>query len=337
NLLTQTPLLGHIAKAFGGIAQKRRMPPFATQTFKQWFRRRGPRNLGKPAVILWPDTFNNYFLPETAKAAVEVLEAAGFQVVVPQGSLCCGRPLYDFGMLNLAKRLLRQILIALQSDIAAGTPVVGLEPSCVAVFRDELVNFFPHDEDAKRLSKQTFTLAEFLEHKAAGYEPAQLHRKAVVHGHCHQKAVMGMKAEEKVLSKLGLDLDHLDSGCCGMAGSFGFKKEHYDISMKIGELVLLPAVRKATKDTVIIADGFSCREQIRQATDRQALHLAQVLQMALRQGPDGPSGEYPEAGYTRSDSEYRRMSPATALLGVGCDGIAGALLWRWNRRKEKAN
>ncbi len=148
---------------------------------------------------------------------------------------------------------------------------------------------------------------------------------------------MGMKAEEKVLSKLGLDLDHLDSGCCGMAGSFGFKKEHYDISMKIGELVLLAAVRKATKDTVIIADGFSCREQIRQATDRQALHLAQVLQMALRQGPDGPSGEYPEAGYTRSDSEYRRMSPATALLGVGCVGIAGALLWRWNRRKEKAN
>ncbi len=332
NFFTQTPLLTGLAKALGGISAKRRMPPFATQTFTQWFRRRGPRNQGQPPVILWPDTFNNYFLPETARAAVEVLESAEFCVSVPQGSLCCGRPLYDFGMLTLAKRLLRQILIALQSDIAAGTPVVGLEPSCVAVFRDELVNLFPHDEDAKRLSKHTFTLAEFLEHKAADYEPAQLHRKAVVHGHCHQKAVMGMKAEEKLLSKLGLDLELLDSGCCGMAGSFGFTKEHYDISMKIGELVLLPAVRTAPKDTLILADGFSCREQIRQTTDRQALHLAQVLQMAMRQGPGGPTGDYPEAGYAAQRFDPG-ISPGTAaVLGSGLVLLVGVLFWGRSKR-----
>jgi len=144
-----------------------------------------------------------------------------------------------------------------------------------------MVNLLPADGDAKRLSEQTFLLSEFLEKKIENYKPRTLARKAVVHGHCHQEALMGMDSDERLLSKLGLDFKTLDSGCCGMAGSCGFEKDHYDISMQIGELVLLPAVRKATEDTLIIANGFSCREQIVQATGRQAVHLAEVIQMAM--------------------------------------------------------
>ncbi len=281
NFFTRTPLLRSMAKALAGIAPERQIPAFAPQTFKQWFHQRGPRNEGRPRVILWPDTFNNYFHPEVARAAVEVLEAVGYAIEVPQRSLCCGRPLYDFGMLNLAERLLRQNLDTLRPLLAAGVPVVGLEPSCVAVFRDELLNLFPNDPDAKRLSQQSFLLSEFLEKRVENYQPPKLQGKAIVHGHCHHHAIMKMKAEKAVLTKLGLDFEILDSGCCGMAGSFGFEKDHYDVSMQVGERVLLPAVRNASKDTLIIADGFSCREQIAQATGRRALHLAQVIQMAM--------------------------------------------------------
>jgi len=295
NLLTQTPGIRDLVKWIGGIAQERRMPPFAAQTFKDWYRRRPRRNTDQPKVILWADTFNNHFFPETAQAAVEVLEAAGQQVIVSQEALCCGRPLYDFGMLTLAKSLLRQILDALRPEIAAGTPVVGLEPSCIAVFRDELINLFPHDEDAKRLAQQTFTLAEFLEKKVPGYRPPALYRKAIIHGHCHQKAIMKLESERSLYSKVGLDCEVLDSGCCGMAGSFGFQAEHYQISQQVGSLVLLPAVTRAPADTLLVADGFSCREQIAQSTSRHALHTAEVLNMALNEGPLGPEHGCPEA------------------------------------------
>ena len=270
NFFTQTPVLRDVAKMLAGIAPERRIPAFAPQTFKQWFQKRGSRNEGQPKVILWPDTFNNHFHPQTAIAAVEVLEAAGYRVEVPQQALCCGRPLYDYGMLNTARRLLRKILDTLRPQMEQGVPVVGLEPSCVAVFRDELIDLFPNDEDAKRLSQQTSLLSEFLEKQAEHYQFPQLHRKAVVHGHCHHKAIMGMKDEEAVLSRLGLDYRALDSGCCGMAGAFGFEKDHYDVSIKVGERALLPTIRNADKDTLIIADGFSCREQIDQSTDRHA-------------------------------------------------------------------
>jgi len=161
---------------------------------------------------------------------------------------------------------------------------VGLEPSCVAVFRDELINLFPEDRDAQRLSRQTFLLSELLVQDREKLTLPKLDRQAIVHGHCHQKAVLRMDDMEKVLRDLGLDVEVLDSGCCGMAGSFGFEAgEHYEVSMKCGEQVLLPAVRQAAEDTLIVADGFSCREQIAQATGRQALHLAEVLQMALRE------------------------------------------------------
>ena len=261
---------------------------FASRSFASWFHRRQKQNgegsNGTQQVILWPDTFNNYFFPQTAQAATEVLESAGFHVTVPKKSLCCGRPLYDFGMLDRAKRLLKQVLLTLRSQIAAGVPVVVLEPSCLAVFRDEMPNLLPDDEDAKRLCEQSYSLSEFFTKKIRGFEPPKLKRKAIVHGHCHQKALMKMDSEEEVLKRLGLDFEILDSGCCGMAGSFGFEKDHYDISMQIGELVLLPAVRRAAPDTLIIANGFSCREQIAQATNRSALHLADVMQMAMNNG-----------------------------------------------------
>ncbi|HVX67252.1 MAG TPA: FAD-binding and (Fe-S)-binding domain-containing protein [Bryobacteraceae bacterium] len=288
NFVSHAPGLSNLVKALGGISQRRRMPAFAGRTFKAWFRARARRNVGAPPVVLWADTFNNYFHPRTAQAAVEVLEAAGFHVQVPAPNVCCGRPLYDYGMLDAAENLLLETMDALRPAIRSGTPVVGLEPSCVAVFRDELRNLFPDDLDAERLSHQTFTLAEFLETKAGGYKPPTLRRKALLHGHCHQKAIMKLNCEERLLRALGLELEVLDSGCCGMAGSFGFESGKYDLSMKCGERVLLPAVRRAAKDTLILADGFSCREQIAQATGRSALHIAQVLQMALRQGDHGP-------------------------------------------------
>jgi Fe-S oxidoreductase len=335
NFLTQTPLLREVAKAVAGMAPARRIPAFAPQPFKAWFRQRGSRNDGGPGVILWPDTFNNYFHPETAKAAVEVLEAAGYRVIVPEQELCCGRPLYDYGMLGLAKHLLRQILGTLRAEVAAGVPVVVLEPSCAAVFRDELINLFPHDEDAKRLHHQAFLLSEFLAEKADGFQIPRLPRRALVQGHCHHKALMGMEAEEKVLSKLGLDFEMLDSGCCGMAGSFGFEQgDRYDVSIRAGERVLLPAVRSAPIDTLIIADGFSCREQIAQTTNRQALHLADILQMARHAGPGQALEVYPDARYLARVAAKRPRSKArtAALTGAGALLIGGALVWLLRQR-----
>jgi Fe-S oxidoreductase len=238
-------------------------------------------------VILWPDTFNNYFFPDTAKAAYRVLDAAGFRVEVPQQSVCCGRPLYDYGMLGQAKKQLTEILDIFREDIRDGTPIVVLEPSCLAVFRDELTNLWPHDRDAQRLSAQTMTLAEALQRYAPEFEPMRLAGDVLLHGHCHQKSLVGMKQEEAMLDRLGFDHTLLDDGCCGMAGSFGFEAgERYEVSMAVGERGILPAVRKARPDTLIVADGFSCREQISQGTRRRALHLAEVLERAIPEPGD---------------------------------------------------
>jgi len=272
--------LGRSLKGLAGVHPGRRLPAFAKQTFREGFARRGSGGKGQP-VLLWPDTFTNFFQPEIAHAAADVLEAAGCRVSIPRRILCCGRPLYDFGMLDLARRQLQQILESLRPEIEAGVPVVGMEPSCVAVFRDELVNLFPEDEAARRLSVQTFTLAEFLVRE--GFEPprrSDIAATAIVQGHCHHHAVMGMEADRALLGKLGLDFEILDSGCCGMAGAFGFERDHYDVSIACGERVLFPAVRQAGAETLILADGFSCREQISQVTGRRAHHLAEVLRAA---------------------------------------------------------
>ncbi len=247
NFFTQSPILRDVTKRVGGVAPERQIPVFAHQPFTAWFKNRPPRNVGGSEVMLWPDTFNNYFFPDTARAAVEVLEDAGYRVVVPERSLCCGRPLYDYGFLDQAKRQLRQILVTLAPQIEAGIPIVGLEPSCVAVFRDELLNLFPNDDNARKLSKQSFLFSEFLVDVAKDYQPPKVGQQAVVHGHCHHKAIMGMDAEEAVLHRAEVDYQLLDSGCCGMAGAFGFERDHYDVSIKCGERVLLPAVRSAPR------------------------------------------------------------------------------------------
>jgi Fe-S oxidoreductase len=282
NLTTQLPFLRDIAKLVAGIPRERSIPAFAPQTFRHWFNRREPKNINGEPVLLWPDTFNNYFIPDTAKAAVEVLESAGFRVVLPKANLCCGRPLYDWGMLDRAKKLLLTIFGALETEIKQDISIVVLEPSCAAVFRDELLSLFPKDDRARALSQQTFLLSEFLEQKAKHFQLPKLARKALVHGHCHHKSVMRMTDEESVLRKMEIDFHAPAPGCCGMAGSFGFEADKYETSIAIGELELLPAVRKADPDCLVIANGFSCREQIRQCNGRQALHLADVIQMAAR-------------------------------------------------------
>jgi len=316
NLTTQLPFLRDIAKLVAGMPRQRSIPAFAPQTFRAWFQRRVPRNIGAPPVLLWPDTFNNFFLPDTAKAAVEVLEAAGFRVLMPDAGLCCGRPLYDFGMLDRAKRLLLKILDSLAWEIQGGIPVVVLEPSCAAVFRDELINLFPNDARAQLLSRRTFLLSEFLQKQAKDFQLPKLLRKAILHGHCHHKSVMKMTDEESVLKKMDVDFHAPAPGCCGMAGSFGFERDKYDVSTAIGELELLPAVRQAPLDAFIIADGFSCREQIAQSTNRHALHLAEVIQIALgRNLPDTP---YPEqASVQRRQTEVTRSMKRAGLVVAG--------------------
>jgi len=293
NFLTQTPGFSHLAKWKAGMPQERKIPKFATQTFRSWFKRQhrdGPDVGTVPPsrqVLLWPDTFTNHFHPEIGQAATDVLEKLGYQVRLPPRSLCCGRPLYDYGMLDLAKGMLRQILETLKPDIENGTPVVVLEPSCAAVFRDEMLNLFPDDPLAKRLSQQTMLLSEFLmkcPHPPFGHPlpEGEGRMRALVQPHCHHKSVLGFEDELKLLKQLGLEVTVPDAGCCGMAGSFGFEKEHYDVSIKAGERILLPAVRKTPEDQLIIADGFSCREQIEQATGRRVLHLAELLKQVLK-------------------------------------------------------
>jgi FAD/FMN-containing dehydrogenase/Fe-S oxidoreductase len=339
NFVTQTPGLSAAAKWAAGMARERRIPRFAHRSFTSWFRQRPPVDTAGTTdrVILWPDTFNNYFFPSTLTAAVEVLEHAGVQVSIPEQTLCCGRPLYDFGMLDMAAARLRHILTSLHAEIEAGTPVVGLEPSCVSVFRDEMYNLFPTDQDALRLRAQTFTLGEYLGKRDRKLAPPALRRRAIVHGHCHQKSVLDMGGDAKLLSELGLDFEVLESGCCGMAGSFGFEEGKYELSQQIGERVLLPAVREAPTDTLVIADGFSCREQIAQGTGRRAMHTAEVLQLALHEGRDVRlNGEPPESVLQRLQPralERPRVGAlAVAAAAAGVALLGGVLAWRGARR-----
>jgi Fe-S oxidoreductase len=300
NLLSQTEPVAALAKRAIGLAPQRPAPPFAGQTFTSWFASQPPRP-GKRRVLLWPDTFTNHFEPEIAASATEVLQGAGFEVLLPERPLCCGRPLYDYGMLKLARRQLRQILDSVRPELRRGTRVVTLEPSCGAVFRDELVNMLPNDQDAKRLARLTCTLGELLDECGESWEAPTLRRHALVHAHCHQKATADTAADLRVLERLGVAYEELNAGCCGLAGSFGYEQgEPYEVSMKAGERVLLPAVRAAPADTIILTDGFSCRHQISHGSERQALHLAEVVHMAMRQGPGGPPRGTPEQGRVRA-------------------------------------
>jgi FAD/FMN-containing dehydrogenase/Fe-S oxidoreductase len=329
NLFTQLPLLRDVAKIAAGVPRQRQIPAFAAETFKTWFRKRGKGSRSAPEVLLWADTFNNYFMPETAQAAVEVLENAGWTVRVIDRHLCCGRPLYDYGFLGMAKSYLRRNLQALDPFITAGTPMVVLEPSCCSVFRDEMRSLLPGSGQAHRLAENTFTLSEFLERKVPGYQPPRVNRRAIVQGHCHHKAIMRFKEEKSLMNRMGLDYEVLQSGCCGMAGAFGYEKDKYEVSLACGERSLLPEVRKAGLATVIVADGFSCKEQIAQQTDRHALHLAEVLKLGLS-AKDGPQQLlWPEQQFVapRRAAQKRSMLRAALVLAGGLAAVAAGLIW----------
>ncbi|HEX5412753.1 MAG TPA: FAD-linked oxidase C-terminal domain-containing protein [Terriglobia bacterium] len=338
NLVTQNPALNTAFKKAIGIALQRDLPAIAPQTLQAWFSRRVQGQMPGGDVLLWPDTFNNFFHPEVGQAAVEVLETAGFQVEMPLEHVCCGRPLYDFGFLNEAENYLRRVLRVLRPVISAGTPIVVLEPSCASVFRDEMLNLLPRDEQAQRLSKQVFLLSEFLEQRQKGDSFPALRRDAIVHAHCHQKSILGADAMSSTLHRLGLNCDVLNSGCCGMAGSFGFEREKYEVSVACGERVLLPAVRNAGMSALIIADGFSCREQIRQCTDRHALHLAQVLQMALHQEKRPIQRIYPEREMVeaRASAVHKSMS-RTSMAAAASAGAAALAFLLTKSRQRVAN
>jgi Fe-S oxidoreductase len=286
NGLAGAPGLAGLAKRLAGIAPERDLPPLAAEPFTRWFRRRArgadPGPDSGPPVLLFPDTFTDLFHPAAGRAAVRVLEAAGFAVRVPDRPLCCGRPLYDFGMLDLAKRQLRRILATVDAGADAGVPVVVLEPSCLAAFRDELPNLLPGDA-ATRLAGRARSLAELL--AGHGWRPPRVGGRAIVQGHCHQQSVIGMDADLELLAAAGVQAELLDAGCCGMAGAFGFEADHYRVAMAVGERRLLPAVRAAAPGTLVLADGFSCRTQVEQATGRPTRHLAEVLRDALRDRP----------------------------------------------------
>jgi Fe-S oxidoreductase len=283
NAFTQTPGLSTLVKASAGVAGERRVPKLARTTFRSWFDERARAGgFASPDVVVWPDTFTNHFHPWIGRAAVEVLEAGGRSVGLPPKGLCCGRPLYDHGMLTRARREGRRSVDALLPFADSGIPIVGLEPSCVAVFRDELPNLFPDDPAVESVSASLRTLAEFVdEHQDTFRARGQLDRPAIVQTHCHQHAVMGFDADLRVMERAGLEVERPNPGCCGMAGSFGFERgRKYEISRSVAEQALLPALRRAPQQ-LVLADGFSCREQIAQLGGRRALHLSEALRMAL--------------------------------------------------------
>ena len=230
-------------------------------------------------VLLWPDTWNNYYHPQTLAAAETVLTQAGFQVEVPKDHICCGRPLYDFGLLTAARAYLVKVLDRMAPQIDAGLPFIFLEPSCASVFKDELLEMFPNDLRAKKLSRQVWLLADWLAAKAPEWAAGRLQGAHIlIHGHCHHKAIFGGPASEiALLRKAGATVESIQSGCCGMAGPFGFEADKFEVSKAIADLGLLPAVQSAGPLTLIVADGFSCREQIAQLSDREAQHFAEIL------------------------------------------------------------
>jgi Fe-S oxidoreductase len=265
-----------------GVHEKRELPRFANQTFRAWFGEHNAAADARPEVVLFPDTFNNYFEPHIAIAATRVLESAGFRVAIPPSQICCGRPLYDQGMLDVAKQRLQDCMRVLGPFAKLGVPIIGLEPSCILTFRDELPRLFPGDFIAKSLAEDTFMLDEFLARKAPAYVPRPYKGRALLHGHCHQKAIVGLKYETALLGRMsGLELEVLDAGCCGMAGAFGYETGHYEVSKTLAERVLVPAIRASQPGAIVISDGFSCRSQVRHfCPDARVLHLAQLLDIS---------------------------------------------------------
>jgi FAD/FMN-containing dehydrogenase/Fe-S oxidoreductase len=302
NALARSPLSG-LAKRLLHIHPARQLPAFAMTTFRarvvdlqrRALSRRSAsgsdgakvedssrRSLSgsddaKGDVLLWADTFTNYFQPHVGEAAYDVLAGAGFRVKVLDRHLCCGRPLYDFGMLDRARQYLTGVMDALRDELSLGTPIVVLEPSCASVFKDEAPNLMADDPRSASLRAQTMLLSEFLVKHAKGYQPPRTGRKILAHLHCHHRALFNIMDDVALLNATGGQVSVLDSGCCGMAGPYGFERKSYQISQMLAERALLPAVRAADVGTVIVTDGFSCREQIAQNTGKRGVHLAEIL------------------------------------------------------------
>jgi len=274
NALTRAPGLATLAKRVAGVAKERTLPRFAPRSLRASFARRAGRSDGD-RVVLFADTFNDFFRPQTGLAAADLLEQAGCRVEMPRERICCGRPYYDVGLLGPARAALERVLTVLAPALEAGTPIVVLEPGCLSVFRDELGQLFPDDARAARLAAQVRPLAAFLE--ARGWTPVPATGRVLLHGHCHQKALYGLKSEENLLRAAGYTVVAPDAGCCGMAGAFGFKPRHLEASKKLAARALLPALDAEARATPVVADGFSCREQIEDLAARPTLHLAELL------------------------------------------------------------
>ena len=230
-------------------------------------------------MLLWVDSFNNGFTPKVLEAGVTVLETLGFNVKLMKRHVCCGRPYYDVGMIDQAKANLEQILTQLEPVLEERMPVIVLEPSCLSVFRDEMPSLFPADPRAKQLEESIMTLGEFI--KSRGLQLPLIDEDVRIHGHCHQKSCGGMEGEQGVLEKLGGKGQVINSGCCGVAGAYAYHSKTAPIAKIIGEKEFKPHIDKIPQETPVVADGFSCRGQIRNVSGREAMHLAEYLAKIL--------------------------------------------------------
>ncbi|SFB04987.1 FAD/FMN-containing dehydrogenase [Amycolatopsis marina] len=278
--------LASLLKRAGGIAPERSIPSFAPVPLRRQLRTMPqPSEPTRGRVVLWPDTFTSFLSPDAGVAAARVLAAAGFEPVLPQGAVCCGLTWVSTGQLGIARKVLRRSLRVLAPELARGTPIVGLEPSCTAMLRHDAADLLGSDPLARQARSSTMTLAELLADRAPDWEPPQVGGDALVQVHCHQHAVMGFDADKALMEAAGVRVQVPDSGCCGLAGNFGFEQGHYELSQAVGERVILPAVRAAASSTAVVADGFSCRTQIEQGTTRNAAHLAELLAAGLDEEP----------------------------------------------------
>jgi FAD/FMN-containing dehydrogenase/Fe-S oxidoreductase len=331
NAVTHAPLLSRAAMAVAGI-EKREIPLFAGETLQRWYARRGPRGNGeRGTVLLWPDTFTSAFHPHIGQAAVRVMEDAGWRVTMPAEPLCCGLTWISTGQLVTAKRVLSRTVRHLAGHVRAGGLVVGLEPSCTAVFRADAGELFPGDHDVRRLRSQTVTLAELLTEHSPGYEPPCVSGDALAQVHCHQHAVMGWDADRRLLDRAGVRAEHLESGCCGLAGNFGFERGHGQVSEACAERVLLPRLRRAGPGTTVLADGFSCRTQIQEfdGGGHEGVHLAELLDSALPSGRTTPRTGV--RGVRPAPPGPVARSLALAAAGLLASGAAAVTVRGWRR------
>lgn len=296
--------LARIGTRLAGL-EDRAIPRFATTSLQQWWGQRTPSASPRGrrgTVLLWPDTFTNRFHPHVGRAAVQVLEDAGWEVTIPDGDLCCGLTWISTGQLGTAERVLRRTLTHLADHLRAGGLIVGLEPSCTAVFRSDAIELLGSDELVERLRDQTVTLAELLDRHTPDWHPTVRRgtSTAIVQTHCHQHAVMGIDADRAVMTKAGIDATFLESGCCGLAGNFGFEPGHKEVSVACAEQAMLPAIRRATADTEVLADGFSCRTQIAEldSGSRAAHHLAELLAARIEHAHIDSPGRESSTGST---------------------------------------